>query len=148
MNLDPPNPDAALLRKYRIRVALFLVAVVVVVALLSLTYKSINTIYVLNAINSAYFIPVSHPARGHPYTEAAPAAPEVGSLCGPRGKRHGPVPRDLRAGHGGSRREAANARYTPEATTWVKIKNREYSQAIGREDFFDRRRPAAQRNDR
>jgi hypothetical protein len=29
--------------------------------------------------------------------------------------------------------------YTPEATTWVKIKNREYSQAFGREDFFDRR---------
>ena len=27
-----------------------------------------------------------------------------------------------------------------EATTWVKIKNREYSQAIGREDFFDRRK--------
>ena len=35
------------------------------------------------------------------------------------------------------------ARYTPEATTWVKIKNRAYSQAIGREDFFDRRRAAA-----
>jgi len=34
----------------------------------------------------------------------------------------------------------ANAQYTPEATTWVKIKNREYSQAAGREDFFDRRR--------
>ena len=34
----------------------------------------------------------------------------------------------------------ANARYTPEATTWVKIKNRQYSQAVGREDFFDRRR--------
>jgi bifunctional non-homologous end joining protein LigD len=33
----------------------------------------------------------------------------------------------------------ARARYTPEATSWVKIKNREYSQAIGREDFFDRR---------
>ena len=36
----------------------------------------------------------------------------------------------------------ANARYTPEATTWVKIKNRAYSQAVGREDFFDRRRTA------
>ena len=24
----------------------------------------------------------------------------------------------------------ASARYTPEATTWVKIKNREYSQAV------------------
>jgi len=31
----------------------------------------------------------------------------------------------------------ANARYTPEATTWVKIKNRQYSQAVGREDFFN-----------
>jgi bifunctional non-homologous end joining protein LigD len=30
----------------------------------------------------------------------------------------------------------ANARYTPDATTWVKIKNREYSQAVGREDFL------------
>ena len=52
MNLDPPNPDAALLRKYRVRVALFLVVVVIVVALLSLTYKSINTIYVLNAVEA------------------------------------------------------------------------------------------------
>jgi len=34
----------------------------------------------------------------------------------------------------------ASARYTPEATTWVKIKNREYSQAVGREDFFDCRK--------
>ena len=34
----------------------------------------------------------------------------------------------------------ASARYTPEATTWVKIKNREYSQAVGRHDFFDRRK--------
>jgi bifunctional non-homologous end joining protein LigD len=34
----------------------------------------------------------------------------------------------------------ASARYTPEATTWVKIKNGECSQAIGREDFFGRRR--------
>jgi bifunctional non-homologous end joining protein LigD len=34
----------------------------------------------------------------------------------------------------------ASARYTPEATTWVKIKNRQYSQAVGRADFFDRRR--------
>jgi hypothetical protein len=25
-----------------------------------------------------------------------------------------------------------SARYTQEATTWVKIKNREYSQAVGR----------------
>ena len=36
----------------------------------------------------------------------------------------------------------ASARYTPQATTWVKIKNHEYSQAVGREDFFDRRRAA------
>jgi bifunctional non-homologous end joining protein LigD len=28
--------------------------------------------------------------------------------------------------------------YTPEATTWVKIKNPAYSQAVGRADFFDR----------
>ena len=33
----------------------------------------------------------------------------------------------------------ANGRYEPEATTWVKIKNRAYSQAEGREDFFDLR---------
>ena len=32
----------------------------------------------------------------------------------------------------------ANGRYEPEATTWVKIKNRTYSQAEGRLDFFDR----------
>jgi ATP-dependent DNA ligase len=31
----------------------------------------------------------------------------------------------------------ANARYTPDATTGVKIKNRQYSQAAGRQDFFD-----------
>ena len=37
----------------------------------------------------------------------------------------------------------ASARYTPEATTWVKIKNRGYSQAVGREDFFDHRRARA-----
>src|SRR5215472_8118186 len=30
----------------------------------------------------------------------------------------------------------ASAKYTPEATTWVKIKDRQYSQAVGREDFF------------
>jgi len=34
----------------------------------------------------------------------------------------------------------AGARYTPDATTWVKIKNRLYSQAVGRADFFDRRK--------
>ena len=34
----------------------------------------------------------------------------------------------------------ASARYTPDGTTWVKIKNREYSQAVGREAFFDRRK--------
>jgi ATP-dependent DNA ligase len=37
----------------------------------------------------------------------------------------------------------ASAGYTPAATTWVKIKNREYSQAIGREDFFNRRKPGS-----
>ena len=30
----------------------------------------------------------------------------------------------------------ASGRYEPEATTWVKIKNRSYSQADGRDDFF------------
>jgi len=32
----------------------------------------------------------------------------------------------------------ATAKYTSEATTWVKIKNRQYRQAIGRADFFNR----------
>ena len=36
----------------------------------------------------------------------------------------------------------ASAHYTPEATTWVKIKNRRYTQAVGRHDFFDPRRTA------
>jgi ATP-dependent DNA ligase len=40
----------------------------------------------------------------------------------------------------------ANARYTPEATTWVKIKNSEYSQAVGREDFFGRARQFSPRS--
>jgi ATP-dependent DNA ligase len=34
----------------------------------------------------------------------------------------------------------ASAKYTSDATTWVKIKNREYSQAVGREDLFDRQK--------
>ena len=33
----------------------------------------------------------------------------------------------------------ANGRYQPAMTTWVKIKNGNYSQAEGRADFFDRR---------
>jgi len=33
----------------------------------------------------------------------------------------------------------ANGRYEPAATTWVKIKNPDYSQAVGRADFFDRK---------
>jgi ATP-dependent DNA ligase len=33
----------------------------------------------------------------------------------------------------------ASASYSPDATTWVKIKNKRYSQAVGRHDFFDRR---------
>jgi len=32
----------------------------------------------------------------------------------------------------------ASARYTPEATTWVKIKNQHYGQAAGSQDFFNR----------
>ena len=35
----------------------------------------------------------------------------------------------------------ASGRYEPGATTWVKIKNRSYSQADGREEFFDERAP-------
>src|ERR1051325_10168014 len=31
----------------------------------------------------------------------------------------------------------ASGRYDPNATTWVKIKNRAYSQAEGRHEFFD-----------
>lgn len=34
----------------------------------------------------------------------------------------------------------AGGRYDPDATSWVKIKNRGYSQAEGRHDFFDARR--------
>ncbi len=33
----------------------------------------------------------------------------------------------------------AGGRYTPDETTWVKIKNRCYSQSEGRADFFDGR---------
>jgi bifunctional non-homologous end joining protein LigD len=33
----------------------------------------------------------------------------------------------------------AHGPYTPDATTWVKIKNRAYTQAAGRHEFFDRR---------
>ena len=33
----------------------------------------------------------------------------------------------------------AAGRYEPEETTWVKIKNRSYSQGEGRADFFDGR---------
>jgi len=31
----------------------------------------------------------------------------------------------------------AAASYTPDATTWVKIKNRQYSRTVGRHNFFD-----------
>jgi hypothetical protein len=40
----------------------------------------------------------------------------------------------------GIRANSCKASYTPDETTWVKIKNRAYSQAVGRKDFFDRRR--------
>lgn len=52
VDVNSPNPDAALLKKYRIRVAVFLLTVVAVVALLNAAYKGINTIYVLNAVES------------------------------------------------------------------------------------------------
>jgi predicted methyltransferase len=52
MRSESRDPDAALLRKYRIRVTLFLVGVVAVVGSLSIAYKGINTIYVLNAVEA------------------------------------------------------------------------------------------------
>jgi protein-L-isoaspartate O-methyltransferase len=52
VDLDYPVPDAALLRKYRIRFTVFLVAVIVVVALLSLAYKGINSVYVLDVVEA------------------------------------------------------------------------------------------------
>lgn len=52
VNDHSPPPDAALLRKYRIRVATFLAGTVVCVAFLSTIYRTINTIYVLNAVES------------------------------------------------------------------------------------------------
>jgi bifunctional non-homologous end joining protein LigD len=75
--------------------------------------------------------------------ELVPRPVASGSVHGARRERYGSVPRDLRAGHGRDRRKQASASYTPDATTWVKIKNGTYGQAIGREDFFDRRRAAA-----
>ena len=36
----------------------------------------------------------------------------------------------------------AEERYTPEQPTWVKIKNRNYGQAEGRRELFEKRRPA------
>ena len=46
--------------------------------------------------------------------------------------------RALRSIEAELRAHPVHAGYTPEATTWVKIKNRQYSQAVGREDFFNR----------
>jgi bifunctional non-homologous end joining protein LigD len=39
----------------------------------------------------------------------------------------------------------AKAPYTPESTSWIKIKNRNYSQAVNRRDFFDSRTRMAAR---
>ena len=36
----------------------------------------------------------------------------------------------------------ADGRYRPDEPTWVKIKNRNYSQIEGRRELFDKRRPA------
>jgi ATP-dependent DNA ligase len=63
--------------------------------------------------------------RGQPLSERKallrkllPRKP-VGSRVRPaRRQRHGPVPRDLRAGHGGIVAKQASAGYTPDATTW------------------------------
>jgi len=38
--------------------------------------------------------------------------------------------------------ERCDARYTPDEPTWVKIKNRDYGQAEGRRELFEKRRPA------
>ena len=47
-------------------------------------------------------------------------------------------------GPGGNRRQGGRGAVSPEKTTWVKIKNPNYSQAASRRDFFDvHRKPAS-----
>jgi ATP-dependent DNA ligase len=50
----------------------------------------------------------------------------------------------VRAGIEGIAAKLASAPYTPEATTWVKIKNPVYTQLEGRDDFFDRTMAASE----
>ena len=73
-------------------------------------------------------------------SETAPAQGTRGSVRGARRERTDLFrvicDRDME----GIVAKQASAKYTPEATTWVKIKNREYSQAVGREDLFNRRK--------
>jgi ubiquinone/menaquinone biosynthesis C-methylase UbiE len=52
VNENSSNPDPTLLKKYRIRIMIFLIAVAVVVPLLNVAYRGINTLYVLNEVES------------------------------------------------------------------------------------------------
>src|SRR6516162_2715842 len=52
VHVNAADSDGALLKKYRLRVGFFLLAVIVFVALLDITYKGINTIYALNTVES------------------------------------------------------------------------------------------------
>jgi hypothetical protein len=52
---------------------------------------------------------------------------------------YGHVPRRVRDGPGGFVANRKDASYTSEETPWVRTKNRHYSQAEGRHEFFDKR---------
>lgn len=52
MKCNDPTPDAALQRKYRVRVALFLVGVIVVVFFLNAVYTGFNTIARLDVVEA------------------------------------------------------------------------------------------------
>jgi ubiquinone/menaquinone biosynthesis C-methylase UbiE len=52
VSVESANLDNAIRRKYRVRIGIFLVGVLAFVALLNTAYKGINTINVLNAIES------------------------------------------------------------------------------------------------
>ena len=54
----------------------------------------------------------------------------------------GTVPGRLRSGFGRDSGKRKDGLYTPEQTSWVKIKNRNYSQMNGRRELFERRRSA------
>jgi ubiquinone/menaquinone biosynthesis C-methylase UbiE len=52
VNHDAPTPDATLQRRYRVRIATFLVGVLVCIVVLNTVYKGINTINYLDAVES------------------------------------------------------------------------------------------------